>query len=87
MECKETYATATRPDTRWAVVEFYVSPTRTSNPNTGFNNKFKNVSGSVAANPCTFYTSDSVANAPWACSVVLNNVGRLNATSDTYLCP
>jgi hypothetical protein len=50
----ETYATATRPDTKWAVVEFYVDASYTSDPNAGMNL----TPTSQTANPCTFFNHD-----------------------------
>ena len=80
----ETYATATRPDTRWAVIKFYVGPNRTSDPNAGMNLE---PNAGVGANPCSFVTFDNngangLMNAPWGCTSTTGQ-GQLNLQSDT----
>jgi hypothetical protein len=91
-EVGETYATATRPDTTYAVTSFYVSAGRTSNPNpsekTVTNAGLKLTGGTVTndnSGACAFYTYDTgIANAPYGCRSKRVG-GRLNAASETDL--
>jgi hypothetical protein len=76
---QETYSTATRPDTRWSVVEFYVNANRTTNPNENMNL----TPDSLTTNPCSFFTYDNgIQNVPQGCTHT-SGMGQLNVQSGT----